>query len=213
MTPFPRSQAQISNGNVPPPSSFAAQIADRLLPQNQTSKEQDLDSFRLLLAEILDGNDHVWETDGSPGGDAAVNSKLICIIAQAGLRSSSERSATNSSLDENEDVFRSFQAIDLILSRSPNTLLQSLELDFASGFPLFAWLIPKILYEVGEFEFNESGKTVRDIIHRSLSIAEQAATTNKSVILVANYVAGLIAGTFVIVILGSHQAGLSRSIL
>ncbi|KAL8917919.1 MAG: hypothetical protein Q9208_007662 [Pyrenodesmia sp. 3 TL-2023] len=191
-TPFSRSQAQISNGNVPPPSSFAAQIADRLLPEKHTSKKQDLDSFRLLLGEILDGNDHVWETNESPGCDAAVNSKLICIIVQAGLRSSSERSTSGSSPDEKEDIFRSFQAIDLILSRSPSALLQPLELDFASGFPLFAWLIPRILYEVGNVEFNESEKRVRDIIYRSLSIAEQAKTRNKSAPLVANYVSGLI---------------------
>lgn len=218
-TQFSRSQAQISSANLPPPSSLAAQIADRLLPAHQTAKRQDLDSFRLLLGEILDGSDHIWDTDGISGGDATVNSRLICIIAQAGLRSvnerseNPERSSTNSAWNKDEDSHQSLQAIDLILSRSPTAPFQPLELDFASGFPLFAWLIPKILSEVGGCELYDSDKLVRDIIHRSLFFAEQAKTRSQNASQVASYVWGLIAGTYILMRLGSDTTELSRSIL
>lgn len=194
-TPYQRSQVPTTNGDVPP-SSLAAQIAGRLANGHQYSKAQERDSFCLLLGEILDGNEHVWETDAATSSDAAANSRLICVIVQAGLGLKSNRLAGILSPEEKGYIIRSLQAVDLILSRSSKALFQPLDLDFAPGFPLFAWLIPKILVETRESDFNDIEQLVRDIINRSLTIAEQAKTRLKRVPQVAKYVQGLITGTY-----------------
>lgn len=194
-TPYQLSETPTIIGDIPP-SSIAVQFAGRLANGHQAPKTQDRESFRLLLEEILDGSDHVWQAEESTSSDATVNSRLICVILQAGFGSNSSRQAGELSQEEREDIIRSLQAINLILSRSPDALFQPLELDLALGFPLFAWLLPKVLVETRDCEFDEIEQQVRDTINLSLSTTERAKSRHRRIPQVATYVRGLIAGTY-----------------
>lgn len=197
-TPHYQSQAHIGNrtvlGNLPP-SSLAAQIANRLATHNQASRGQDRDSFRSLLGAILDENDHVWEPGGLTSGDAAVNSRLICVVVEAGLDLSHKAQRNDLSSDEKWEICKSFQAIDLIFTRSPSALSQPLEPGSPSGLPLFAWLIPRILLNVRDSEFHDIEQAVRSTIKGSLSIGRHGKLGSRKVAQVPSYVRGLVAGT------------------
>ena len=188
-----RLQAQATNGDVPS-SSVAAQLADRLATTRQNCSHQDRESFQLLLREILEESDHVWQADGGANNDAVVSSKLICVIVQAGLEDPIARHPIKRTGIEPSNVLRSLQAIDLTLSRSPDALFQPLDFEFTDRLPLFAWLIPKILAQTRESEFLEIERQVLIIIQHSLSVADRATIRGKRNSQISDYIRGCIAG-------------------
>lgn len=193
-TPYQRPQIQTTNGDVPP-SSIAAQLADNIAITHQDSSTQDRQNFQSLIREILEGNDHIWQADGSTSSNAVVSSRLICVIVQAGLNVPTSRSSTDQSQGRSLDVIKSLQAIDLTLSRSPAALFQPLDFDSASGFPLFAWLVPKVLVEIGDWKFNDIERLVLNLVQRSFSIAERATTRLRRTSRILGYLRGYIKGT------------------
>ncbi|KAI4170795.1 MAG: hypothetical protein LQ343_004684 [Gyalolechia ehrenbergii] len=194
-TPYQRPQAHATNGDVPP-SSKAAQLADKLANARQDSSDQDQQNFNLLLQEILDGNDHVWQADRIADSDAPASSRLIQVIVQAGLSTHCRGDSNAASPRKPSDVVRSLRAIDLTLSRCPDAFFQPLAFDSSSGFPLFAWLIPKVLVEISDCEFQDIGRLVLKLIQRSWTIAERATTQLRSTSQVLHYFRGLITGIY-----------------
>ncbi|KAL8849305.1 MAG: hypothetical protein Q9221_005715 [Calogaya cf. arnoldii] len=169
-TPHRQSYATQTNGDVPP-STLAAQIADRMVVGNHESRDHDNENFQLLLQELLEASDPTSQPESNTADDAAVNSRLICVIVRAGLG----KARTGSSVDEQSkresDSVRSLQAIDLIISRYPDTIFHPLgafDSSIVPGFPLFAWLLPRILAEVKELESHETEEYVLAIIKRSM---------------------------------------------
>ena len=68
-----------TNGDVPPPSTLAAQIVQNQITAAQQRQHGEAPSFSELLQEIL--NNHA----ATPETDVQVNVKLISVVAQAGL--------------------------------------------------------------------------------------------------------------------------------
>ncbi|KAL8809103.1 MAG: hypothetical protein Q9200_003724 [Gallowayella weberi] len=174
-TPHQQSQLPSRKGDVPPPT-LAAQIADQLAYGHVNSPNEDVESFQLLLREILEANDDTPQPDGYMGNDAAVNCRLICVIVRAGLLQHRIASQPDDPHRRTIDTIRSLQAIDLTLSRCPDALfhpLDHLEPHLSSPSPLFAWLIPKILDGINELEIDEVAQLVLAIIQRSMCIGER----------------------------------------
>ncbi|KAL8834033.1 MAG: hypothetical protein Q9170_003964 [Blastenia crenularia] len=189
-----RPQAQATNGDVPS-SSIAAQLADRLAHNRQDPSFQDRQSFELLLKEILNGNDLVWQADGTTSNDTATSSRLIVVIVEAGFAAPANGHSIDQSHSRLADVSRSLQAIDATLSRSPDALLQPLEFGSATKLPLFAWLIPKILFELGDYECQDIEQLILNLVRRALSTVERARTRLGNVAQVTGYSRALVAGT------------------
>ncbi|KAL8729547.1 MAG: hypothetical protein Q9166_004627 [cf. Caloplaca sp. 2 TL-2023] len=174
-TPRQLSHAPLRNGDVPP-STLAAQIADRLVTNHPDPQNQDRESFQLLLQEIIEANDDTLQPDGNIGKDTAVSSRLICVIIRAGLGTPK----FSLPVDEQRqriivEVVRSLQAIDLTLSRCPAALFHSagaFEPGIAADSPLFAWLIPRVLNEVRELECRDIEQHVLGILKRSILVGE-----------------------------------------
>ncbi|KAL8774573.1 MAG: hypothetical protein Q9209_000946 [Squamulea sp. 1 TL-2023] len=178
------------NGDVPP-STLVAQITDRMTIGQHNSPHTDRESFRLLLREILEGSDTTSQPDGNIGDDAAVNSRLICVIVRAGLGQVQDFSPVDEQNSIALDCVSSLQAIDLTVSRCPDALfhpLDAFEPKITPGSPLFAWLIPKVLAEIRELDSHDIGKQVLGVINRSILIEESRGTRYGRKTLVATYV-------------------------
>ncbi|KAL8790467.1 MAG: hypothetical protein Q9213_000619 [Squamulea squamosa] len=189
-TPRRQSYGHSRNGDVPP-STLVAQITDRMVIGQHNSRNTDKESFQLLLREILEGGDATSQPDGNIGDDAAVNSRLICVIVRAGLG----QVQTFPQVDEQNsialDCVSSLQAIDLTISRCPDALLHPLETfdpNIAPGIPLFAWLIPKVLAEIRELDSHNIEKQVLGIINHSILTKDSTGTRYGRKSPVAKYV-------------------------
>ncbi|KAL8641328.1 MAG: hypothetical protein Q9228_001843 [Teloschistes exilis] len=153
------------NGH-PSSATFANRIAGRFATSLRGPQSQDRDSFESLLREILEDDTNLQQTDSENGDSSAAN---------AGLGSSPAKSSDVERERRLGDVARSLRAIDSILSRCPAAIFQSLDgafTEFTCGLPLFAWLIPKLLGEVRDLEFQDPEQHVLRILKR-LILSEQ----------------------------------------
>ena len=198
-TPHRQSYGHSRNGDVPS-STLAAQIADRMVGGHHDPRNDDSESFRLLLRELLEASEPISQPQGNIGDDAAVNSKLVCVIVRAGLGKVQTSPLVDGQLGRAIDSVRSLQAIDLTISRCPGTLFQPLETAFgpgiAPGSPIFAWLIPRILVEVRELKSHDIENHVLSIIKRSLLVEGETETKYGGKFQIAKYIQASITGTF-----------------
>ncbi|KAL8671781.1 MAG: hypothetical protein Q9168_003728 [Polycauliona sp. 1 TL-2023] len=166
------------NGDIPP-STLAAQIADRMVDPHHDSRDHDSENFQLLLHELLEASDPTSQPESNLADDAAVNSRLICVIVRAGLGKSRTGQGVDEQQERRSDAIRSLQAIDLIISRSPEILFHPLDAfdpTIAPGTPQFAWLLPRILAEVKEHEPNDPEEHVLAIIKHSMLLGGKSQT-------------------------------------
>lgn len=162
------------NGH-PSSATFANRIAGRFATSLRRPQSQDRDSFESLLREILEDDTNLQQTNSENGDSSAANVRLICVIVQAGLGSPPAKSSDVERERRLGDVARSLRAIDSIVSRCPAAIFQSLDgaiTEFTCGLPLFAWLIPKLLGEVRDLEFQDPEQHVLRILKR-LILSEQ----------------------------------------
>ncbi|KAL8891174.1 MAG: hypothetical protein Q9215_001770 [Flavoplaca cf. flavocitrina] len=177
-TPRRQSHVPLENGDIPP-STLAAQIADRMVDRHHGAQDDDSENFQLLLQELLEANDATSQPESNIADDPAVNCRLICVIVRAGLGGA----RTGSTVDEQQkrqlDVTRSLQAIHLIVSRSPTTLYQPLDAfdpSITPGLPQFAWLLPRILAEVKVSLSSGTDEYVLAMIQRSVLFKDRIQT-------------------------------------
>lgn len=191
-TPYHRPQVAATNEDAPS-SSIAARIADRLAHVRQNSSSHDEQSFSLLLKEVLDRDD-AGEVDHAADNNPTASSRLIQVIIQAGLDTYTRAEANVVSQKKPADVIKSLKAIDLTISRCPDVLFQPLEHDSSSGFPLFAWLIPKVLLNVSDSEFEDIERLVLRLVERWQTISELETTTLRRTPRISDYLRRLITG-------------------
>ncbi|KAL8989157.1 MAG: hypothetical protein Q9169_008419 [Polycauliona sp. 2 TL-2023] len=178
MTPRRPSYGPPVNGDIPP-STLAAQIADRMVDGHHDCRDHDTVNFQLLLKELLEASDPASQPESNLANEAAVNSRLICVIVRAGLGKLRTGHNVDGQPAKELDAIRSLQAIDLIISRSPDTLfypLDALDPSIAPGSPHFAWLLPRILSEIKEPKLNGTEGHVLAIIKRSVNFKGKTQT-------------------------------------
>lgn len=156
-------------------ATLASRIAGQLATSRQKPSNQDREIFESLLQEILEDDDNPRQTDAENGDSSVVNGRLICVIVQAGLGAPPLRSSDKERQRRLADVARSLRAIDSIVSRCPAAIFQFSDgavAEFTRGLPLFAWLIPKLLVEIRDVEFEDREQDVLRILQKMV-LSEQ----------------------------------------
>ncbi|KAI4194332.1 MAG: hypothetical protein LQ350_007823 [Teloschistes chrysophthalmus] len=170
----PEAHTLKTNGH-PSSATIANRIASQFATNLRRPQNQDRESFESLLREILEDDTSLRQTDSENGDSSAVNVRLICVIVQAGLGAPPAKSSDEERESRLADVTRSLRAIDSIVSRCPVAIFKSLDgavTESTCGLPLFAWLIPRLLGEVRDLEFQDPEQHVLGILKR-LVLAEQ----------------------------------------
>lgn len=197
-TPRRQSYATSANGDIPP-STLAAQIADRMVVGHHDSRDHDSESFQLLLQELLEASDPTSQPESNIADDAAVNSRLICVIVRAGLGKARTGLRIDEQRERELDSVRSLQAIDLITSRCPQTLFHPLDAfdpSIAPGSPLFAWLLPRILAEVKELKSDDTEECVLAVITRSMLLEGKTGARYGRISPITKYIYACITGKY-----------------
>jgi serine/threonine-protein kinase ATR len=148
---------EYTHGRLPPPSSI---LATHIAPINGNAlPDVDPKIFAQLIEECL-GYDE--DSDPRVGTDAAINHRLICVIIKAGIDPASidPDDPFKSQGRDYDQVARCLDVIDLAIRRSPLVVYALSGPDDLGpedhNVPLFIWLIPKLLWLLGESP-NEHG--------------------------------------------------------
>lgn len=156
MIPRRQSHSPLENGDIPP-STLAAQIADRMVDGHHGPRDDDSENFQLLLQELLEASDATSQPESNIADDPAVNSRLIYVIVRAGLG----EQRTGSTVDEQKkgtwtlsEVFKpSYRSyLDLLIlftiRSAPLILVSPLDCPSLRGFYPGSWLRSKCLIPV-----------------------------------------------------------------
>ncbi|KAL8694218.1 MAG: hypothetical protein Q9218_001105 [Villophora microphyllina] len=164
------------NGHLSPAKS-TSQVVGQFATNFQRHQNRDRESFESLLREILEDDDNLRQTDAVVNGvSSSINSKLICVIVQAGLEAPSTGLSTEDQESRLVDVVRSLRAIDSIITRCPDAVFQPLDelvTGDTPGFPLYAWLIPRILGEVRDYGFQDPELHVLSILENVVRLQQR----------------------------------------
>jgi hypothetical protein len=142
-----------AKGRLPPPSSI---LATHIAPVNgNTLPDVDPKIFAQLIEECL-GCD---EDAKSPiSTDAAVNHRLICVVVKVGIDPASinQDDPFEAQGRASDHVTRCLDVVDIAIRRSPSVLYALSGTDDLGpedrDVPLFMWLVPKLLWLLGEFQ-------------------------------------------------------------
>ena len=141
-----------------PHATLAAQLVSHFTDGKKHPREQDEETFRQLLREIL-----VSES-GQPfraeplEKDSDVDCKLIYVIVKAGLERIVLDEPFNGKTKRRRQATDSLTAINLTVRRNPGVLFvtpQFSGLDPRPIGPLYLWLLPKLLALIGCLQDSE----------------------------------------------------------
>lgn len=155
------------NGDIPQ-STLAAQLVNHLTDGKKHSKNQDKETYRQLLREVLSTeNDHGSQAH-TYTMDSDVDYKLIYVIVKAGLEKSTNDDPFDDQVERCRLVIDSLAVAESTLKRNPEVLVVnavgSVPLLGRPG-PLFLWLIPKLL----EVPCQTQEQSIRDAVRRVLA--------------------------------------------
>lgn len=148
---------QLSHNAEPPQSTLAAQLVSHFTDGKKHPRNQDEETFRQLLHEILGtGSGQIVRADPLEK-DSDVDCKLIYVIVKAGL----EKVALNDPFDGKTELSRqatdSLTVINSTIKRNPEVLFvapQFQGLDPWPIGPLYLWVVPKLLALIGCLQDN-----------------------------------------------------------
>ncbi|KAI9736292.1 MAG: serine/threonine-protein kinase M1 [Cirrosporium novae-zelandiae] len=141
-----------------PPSTIAAQIVNRLSVGNgqRTPDSRDKGSLQQLLDEILS---HDETQDSSPlDEDLLMNSKMVCVIARAGLDPLLHDAVSSGQLEGPSQMVTCLEVIDLVIRKSPGILLAKVDdnlLGIENEGTITLWLLPKLVGLLCRFSSHE----------------------------------------------------------
>ena len=191
-----RAKQRIQNDEVPPSSTFAAQIVDGLTKPRQTLKSDRQANFRQLLQEILDadqneGHHTAVETN------VQVNSKLIYVTVRAGLEVLPKDNPFDHQADLQKQALNSLAVIDLTIRRSPEVLFfvpERSDNPEKPRTPLFLWLVPQLLKLLGHHHNENLRKAVIRVLGTAISAQRSLSTLRTKIAPIQKYVQGCIKG-------------------
>lgn len=157
------------NGDIPP-STLAAQLVNHFTDGRKHSKNQDQETFRQLLQEVLDAEDEQHPRPEAFETNSHVNYKLIYVIFKAGLEVLISEDPFSRPDEQDRQASDSLAAIEHTIRRNPDVLFvvpSSQETDPKSKAPLYLWLVPKLMALTG---YSKSDR-IRDGVIRLLKTA------------------------------------------
>ena len=132
----------------PPRSTLAVQLVNHFTDGKKHPKNQDEETFRQLLSEVLSFDDERGSQGQTSDVGEEVSYKLIYVLLRAGLDTMMIEDPFSKQKEKSIQVIDCLSAVETTLKRCPGVLFVE-----ASGQvsgpdrcgPLFIWLIPKIL--------------------------------------------------------------------
>ena len=160
----------------PPQSTFAAQLVQRITNGERQHRNQDEETFKQLLKEVLDSENEPSATASASEANLEVNYKLIYVILKAGLDTVVQENPFIQRDALMKQAVESLTAIDITLRRTPSVLFISppVEGDISRrDVPLLLWLMPRVL-SLFTIEENEEVATASEkLFNGALAVEEK----------------------------------------
>ena len=189
--------SELQQNGDPPASTLAAQLVNHFTDGKQHSKNQDQETFRQLLHEVLGANDEkhpqpqVFETDSD------VNYKLIYVIFKAGLEVFILDDPSGTDHDQCRQAIDSLAAIEHTVRSSPEVLFAvpvGRETDPKLKAPLFLWLVPKLLALTGAIKSDEIRNGVTQLLKTAIIVGRKVHIKEVKINSVLKYIKGCTKG-------------------
>ena len=167
---------EVHPNNEPPQSTLAAQLVNKITNDNKRLRNQDDETFKQLLREVLDNESEMTSTaiTGENGFD--VNYKLIYVIVKAGLHTLTQDDPFNHRGEKTRQAVESLRAIQVTLRRNPTLLfLTPTRNDNGShqDVPLLLWLMPKLLVLLEADIHPDIGKAAEKLLDSALLVEKK----------------------------------------
>jgi hypothetical protein len=186
-----------AKGRLPPPSSI---LATHIAPTHGSAlPDVDPKIFAQLIDECLG-----YDEDAQPrvGTDVAVNYRLICVIVKVGIDpiSNAHDDPFKAQGRDSDHLVRCLDVIDIAIRRSPLVLYALSGPDDLGpedhNVPLFIWLIPKLLWLLGEGqdEFGSVSSKSWFVLSNLVACARSCSSSHGECESVANYIASCASG-------------------
>ena len=189
---------EVQQNGEAPQSTLAAQLVNQLADSKRHPKNEDQETFRHLLHEILDAkSDHGSQTL-SHELDSDGDYKLVYVLVKAGLEFQTGDSPFSKQADYSKQAVDSLAAIEATLIRNPDVLHATASTQLlASEYNgvLFLWLVPKLLTITGHCQDEYVSESVLNLFKTTLLLESKmhSNTVHKYVIL--KYMRGFFKGS------------------
>ena len=190
---------EVQQNGEAPQSTLAAQLVNQLADSKRPPKNEDQETFRHLLREILDAkSDHGSQTL-SHELDSDGDYKLIYVVVKAGLEAQAGDSPFSKQADYSKQAIDSLAAIEATVLRNPEVLYATASaqvLGSEHNGPLFLWLVPKLLTTTGQSQDETVTDSVLELFKTALLLESKMRknTANKYAIL--KYMKGCFKGSY-----------------
>ena len=193
--------SELQQNGEPPRSTLAAQLVNHFTDGKKHSKNQDHDTFRQLLQEVLGSEEEQHPRTEAIETDSIVNYKLIYVIFKAGLEALHSDDPFGKNDEIQKQAIDSLAAIEYTIRRNPEVLFaapSSQETDPKLEGPLFLWLVPKLLDLTGKSQDCGTTDRVIQILKTSLINEKKVYSKERKLNLVLKYLRGCTKGQYVV---------------
>ena len=160
----------------PPQSTLAAQLVSRITNGGRRHQNQDEETFRQLLKEVLDSERDSSTTANASEYNLDINYKLIYVIVKAGLNSETQENPFSCHDKQTRQVLESLTAINITLRQTPSVLFVSPPVQgdhLQQDVPLLLWLMPKVLALLTTRESEEIRLACEKLLIQALSLEKK----------------------------------------
>lgn len=200
--------SEVPQNGEPPKSTLAAQLVNQLADSKRHPKNQDQETFRQLLREILNAeNDHDSHAS-SHDVDSNVDYKLVYVVIKAGLETPTGESPFDKQAEYFRQVHDSLAAVEYTLVRNPKVLYADAPAQVPGPDhqgPLFLWLIPKILAITGESQQESIANSILKLFRTILFSEKNTHSTRVKKYSILKYVKGCFKGSYAINVVLENQ--------
>ena len=188
---------ELSQEVEPPQSTLAAQLVSHLTNGKKHPGDQDEETFRQLLQEILAIESKQGGRAESLETDSHVDCKLIYVIVKAGLERIILDNPSNSTTRFGKQITDSLSAINSTVKRNPEVLFvvpRFQGLDARPIGPLYLWLLPKLLALISHLRESETINGILSVITTFLIVERKLHVRGVNLYPILKYMKGCING-------------------
>ncbi len=189
--------SELQQNGDPPPSTLAAQLVNHLTDGRKLSKNQDQETFRQLLHEVLGAQREAGSQAQTHDADNDLDCKLVYVIVKAGLETLTNGDPFAGHTERSRQVIESLAAVEYTIWKNPGILFYPTpryeSLPNPSG-PLFWWLIPKLLHVVGQLQGDGVGGCVLKLLRTIVNLERKIHAKGIRIYSIVKYFKGCIKG-------------------
>jgi len=189
--------SELQQNGDPPPSTLAAQLVNHLTDGKKHSKNQDQETFRQLLREVLGAESEHNSQARMHDTDHDVNYKLVYVIVKAGLETLTNGDPFGGQAGRSTQAIDSLTAVEYTLIKSPEILFiltSGQEFDPNPHLPLFLWLIPKLLAVAGQVQDDTVIDRILKLLKTTVSLEKKIHIKGVRIYSIVKYIQGCVKG-------------------